>query len=148
MSSKLGIADSVRATAAIQSRRRSKNRPTALLPPVLEGSSGARHRLGKSSEYADETDGVDHLLTSLYTSHMKAIGIYDARAQLGELVRRAATGERIIIEVRGRPMAQLAPVEMPGEDADDAVEWFVARSKERKPWKVTPRELILEGRRE
>jgi hypothetical protein len=64
---------------------------------------------------------------------MKAIGIYDARAQLGELVR---------------PMAQLAPVEMPGEDADDAVEWFVARSKERKPWKVTPRELILEGRRE
>lgn len=86
--------------------------------------------------------------TSLYTSHMKAIGIYDARAQLGELVRRAATGERIIIEVRGRPMAQLAPIEMPGEDADDAVEWFVARSKQRKPWKVSPRELILEGRRE
>lgn len=45
-------------------------------------------------------------------------------------------------------MAQLAPVEMPGEDAEDAVEWFVARSKERKPWKVTARELILEGRRE
>ena len=86
--------------------------------------------------------------TSLYTSHMKAVGIYDARAQLGELVRRAATGERIIIEVRGRPMAQLAPVEMPAEDADDAVEWFVARSKERKPWKVTARELIVEGRRE
>jgi prevent-host-death family protein len=79
---------------------------------------------------------------------MKAIGIYDARAQLGELVRRAATGERIIIEVRGRPMAQLSPVDLPAEDADDAVEWFVARSKQRKPWKVTARELIVEGRRE
>jgi len=79
---------------------------------------------------------------------MKAVGIYDARAQLGELVRRAAAGERIIIEVRGRPMAQLAPVEEAAEDADDAVEWFVARSKKRKPWKVSARELIVEGRRE
>src|SRR5580704_12598964 len=35
MSSKLGIADSVRATAAIQNRRPSKNRPTAPSPRVL-----------------------------------------------------------------------------------------------------------------
>lgn len=79
---------------------------------------------------------------------MRTIGIYDARAQLGELVRSAAAGERIVIEVRGRPMAQLAPVDTSGEDADEAVEWFVAKSKERKPWRVTARELIIEGRRE
>ena len=83
-----------------------------------------------------------------YTSQMKAIGIYDARARLGELVRKAASGERIVIEVRGRPMAQLAPVESAGEDAQDAVNWFVARSKKRRPWKVSPRELVVEGRRE
>lgn len=45
-------------------------------------------------------------------------------------------------------MAQLAPVDTSGEDADEAVEWFVAKSKERKPWRVTARELIIEGRRE
>lgn len=79
---------------------------------------------------------------------MRSIGIYDARAQLGELVRLAAAGERIIIEVRGKPMALLTPVAPSAEDADAAVEWFVARSKERKPWKVAARELIVEGRRE
>jgi prevent-host-death family protein len=79
---------------------------------------------------------------------MRTIGIYDARAQLGELVRLAAAGERIVIEVRGRPMAQLAPVEPLAEDAAAAVDWFVARSKQRKPWKVSARELIVEGRRE
>jgi prevent-host-death family protein len=79
---------------------------------------------------------------------MRTIGIYEARAQLGELVRLAASGERIVIEVRGCPMAQLSPIEPAGGDAADAVEWFVARSKERKPWKITARELVVEGRRE
>jgi hypothetical protein len=59
MSSKLGIADSARATAAIQSRRPSKNRPSALLPPVLEGSSDALHRLGRVLSMPIETEGVD-----------------------------------------------------------------------------------------
>lgn len=86
--------------------------------------------------------------TSQYTSHMRTVGIYDARAQLGELVRLAASGERIVIEVRGRPMAQLAPISPTRESAAEAVAWFVARSKERKPWKVTARELVIEGRRE
>ena len=42
----LGIADSVRATAAIQSRRRSKNRPTAPWPRV-RASAGSLVRLGE-----------------------------------------------------------------------------------------------------
>jgi prevent-host-death family protein len=78
---------------------------------------------------------------------MRSVGIYDARAQLGELVRLAAAGERIVIEVRGRAMAQLTQVEPSPENARDAVEWFVARSKERKPWKISPRDLVIEGRR-
>lgn len=45
-------------------------------------------------------------------------------------------------------MAQLAPVSSASEDADEAVNWFIARSKARKPWRVTARQLVVEGRRE
>ena len=79
---------------------------------------------------------------------MKRVGIYEARAQLGELVRMAARGEKIIIEVRGRPTAALTAIESEEEDAASAVEWFVERAKGRKPWRVSARELIVEGRRE
>jgi hypothetical protein len=44
-------------------------------------------------------------------------------------------------------MAQLSPVEASSEGAAEAVKWFIARSKERKPWKLTARELVVEDRR-
>ena len=79
---------------------------------------------------------------------MKRVGIYDARAQLGELVRLAAKGETIVIEVRGKPMAALTRVASETDDAAAAVDWFVTQAKGRKPWRISPRELIVEGRRE
>lgn len=39
------------------------------------------------------------------------LGIRDVRAGLASLVRRAGSGERIVITVAGRPVAQLGPVE-------------------------------------
>lgn len=39
------------------------------------------------------------------------LGIRDLRGQLTALVRRAGTGERIVITIGGRPVAQLGPVE-------------------------------------
>ena len=77
---------------------------------------------------------------------MRRVGIYEARSKLGELVRLAAAGEKIIIEVRGKPAAQLAPVETAKEGAAEAVDWFVKRAKARKPWKVPDRQLVIEGR--
>jgi len=42
------------------------------------------------------------------------LGIRELRGRLASLVRRAGTGERIIITIAGRPVAQLGPVEAAG----------------------------------
>lgn len=39
------------------------------------------------------------------------LGIREVRAQAARLVRRAGAGERIVITVGGRPVAQLGPLE-------------------------------------
>lgn len=39
------------------------------------------------------------------------IGIRELKAKLSECVRRAASGERLIVTDRGRPVAQLTPLE-------------------------------------
>lgn len=39
------------------------------------------------------------------------IGIRDLRADLSAAVRRAATGQRVLISVDGRAVAQLGPIE-------------------------------------
>ncbi|MEM9561761.1 MAG: type II toxin-antitoxin system prevent-host-death family antitoxin [Actinomycetota bacterium] len=47
---------------------------------------------------ADDTAGLDR------------VGIRQLRTSVSGLVKRAATGERIVITVDGRPMAQLGPL--------------------------------------
>jgi prevent-host-death family protein len=42
------------------------------------------------------------------------IGVRELRTQVAAVVRRAAAGERIIVTVDGRPMAQLGPIEAAG----------------------------------
>ncbi|HEY9085187.1 MAG TPA: type II toxin-antitoxin system prevent-host-death family antitoxin [Candidatus Tyrphobacter sp.] len=76
------------------------------------------------------------------------IGIYEARARLGELVRMAGSGKRVVIEVRGEPAAQLTAVEPPADKASAAARRLIERARRHGPWGVTARELIVEGRRE
>ncbi len=45
------------------------------------------------------------------TSTRERLGIREFRGRLTSLVRRAGTGERIVITIAGRPVAQLGPVE-------------------------------------
>ncbi|MEZ5266147.1 MAG: type II toxin-antitoxin system prevent-host-death family antitoxin [Acidimicrobiales bacterium] len=45
---------------------------------------------------------------------LASIGIRELRSQVAALVRRAAAGERLIVTVDGRPMAQLGPIEPAG----------------------------------
>ncbi|MCB0977603.1 MAG: type II toxin-antitoxin system prevent-host-death family antitoxin [Acidimicrobiales bacterium] len=44
-------------------------------------------------------------------SDREHLGIRDLRTRLTSLVRRAGTGERIIVTIAGRPVAQLGPLE-------------------------------------
>lgn len=39
------------------------------------------------------------------------LGVRQLRSQLATLVRRAGSGERVVITVAGRPVAQLGPIE-------------------------------------
>ncbi len=56
---------------------------------------------------------------------VERLGIRDLRARLTALVRRAGSGERIVITIAGRPVAQLGPVEPTG--ADPTIDDLVAR---------------------
>ena len=42
---------------------------------------------------------------------MNDMGVRDLRAQLASVVRRAGSGERIVVTVDGRPVAQLGPLD-------------------------------------
>ncbi|MEZ5205296.1 MAG: type II toxin-antitoxin system prevent-host-death family antitoxin [Acidimicrobiales bacterium] len=53
------------------------------------------------------------------------LGIREVRSRLTSLVRRAGNGERIVITIAGRPIAQLGPVE--AADARVTIEDLVAR---------------------
>ena len=45
---------------------------------------------------------------------MEQIGARELRANLAAAVRQAATGDRVVITVDGRPVAQLGPIEPSG----------------------------------
>ena len=53
------------------------------------------------------------------------LGIREFRGRLTSLVRRAGTGERIVITIAGRPVAQLGPVEP--ASAEVTIDDLVAR---------------------
>lgn len=42
---------------------------------------------------------------------MESLGIRQLRAELASVTRRAGAGERMVITVDGRPVAQLGPIE-------------------------------------
>jgi prevent-host-death family protein len=45
---------------------------------------------------------------------MKSVGTFEAKTNLTRLLERVATGERIIITNRGKPVAMLVPPEVGG----------------------------------
>ena len=45
-----------------------------------------------------------------YNVHMETISIRDLHIKTGEWIRRAASGERIVVTDRGRPIASLASI--------------------------------------
>jgi prevent-host-death family protein len=49
---------------------------------------------------------------------MKTVNLADAKARLSELVERAAAGETVRITRRGKPVAQISPIETPRKKID------------------------------
>lgn len=62
-------------------------------------------------------------MTDHATPSTTRLGIRDLRGRLTSLVRRAGAGERIVVTIAGRPVAQLGPIEPTGHQTtlDDLV---------------------------
>jgi prevent-host-death family protein len=82
---------------------------------------------------------------------MTAIGVYDAKTQLANLLERVRRGERFVITKHGLPVAQLVPVEIQGEPDLNATiremqDWQESEGPTLGP-DLTIRGLTEEGRR-
>lgn len=56
-----------------------------------------------------------HIVIPVITlTTMSDIGVRDLRTQLAAIVRRAGAGERIVVTVDGRPIAQVGPIDSEG----------------------------------
>jgi prevent-host-death family protein len=80
---------------------------------------------------------------------MAAVGAYEAKTRLAELLDRVEQGERIVITRHGRPVAQLVPMEeAPAMTVAEAIDGIIAFGKEHTLGPgLTIRDLIEEGRR-
>ena len=65
---------------------------------------------------------------------MLRIGIRELRNDVAAVVRRAAAGERVVVTVDGRPVAQLGPLEPAGAPTlDDLIASGHVRAARRTP---------------
>jgi prevent-host-death family protein len=80
---------------------------------------------------------------------MKAIGAFEAKTHLSELLERVSRGEKITITRHGVPAALLVPVtEMaPKLTHQEVIEGMRALRKRVKPGRMSVREMVAEGRR-
>ncbi len=74
----------------------------------------------------------------------QAIGAYEAKTKLPELLRRVQAGERFIITSRGAPVAELTPAASPRAAAVAAMRGF---KRVRGVSAAAARSLVTTGRR-
>ena len=81
---------------------------------------------------------------------MTAVGIFEAKNRLSELVERATRGEEIVITRRGQPVARHVPPHVP--NAADETRSLAARIRKSRAGQTLGdelrlRDLVEEGRR-
>ncbi len=79
---------------------------------------------------------------------MNAVGVYEMKTHLSELLDRVVKGERITITRHGVPVATLAPVNSQNRmSVNEAIDRLTELRKGLSLGGITFRELIEEGRR-
>ena len=79
---------------------------------------------------------------------MPAAGVYEAKASLARLIRRAERGERIVITRHGKPVAELGPARDRNlDDIARAIARLTSFRASLRPGRLRMKELIEEGRR-
>ncbi len=88
-------------------------------------------------------------VSTVHGGPVAVIGVRELRNQVAAVLRRAAAGERIIVSVDGRPMAQLGPLSAPGPPtlADLAAAGLVEPPRTGRPAGApTPEDLAVDVR--
>lgn len=96
------------------------------------------------------TDRYSSCMADITPGSSPAVGIRQLRADVAAYVRRAAAGEHVVINVGGRPTAQIGPVMAPEGLA--RIEDLVARGallppRRHGPWRITAPVSIWTGNR-
>ena len=76
---------------------------------------------------------------------MDRIGAYEAKTRFSSLLEEVAKGKRVLITRRGKPVAQLVPVE--SRDLDETIEEILDFRKKHSLKGLSLKEMIEEGRR-
>jgi prevent-host-death family protein len=71
----------------------------------------------------------------VYASLVEQIGVRDLRANLAAAVRQAGRGERVVVTIDGRPVAQLGPLSPVG---DPSLEELAASGLLEPPRRIRP----------
>lgn len=80
---------------------------------------------------------------------MITIGIFEAKANLGQLAQSAAEGEVVVLTRRGKPLAEIRPLEGETARADirQAIEALRKFRRANRVGSFDIAELVAEGRR-
>ena len=76
---------------------------------------------------------------------MDRIGAYEAKTRFSSLLEEVAKGKRVLITKRGKPVAQLVPVE--SRDLDETIEEILDFRRKHSLKGLSLKEMIEEGRR-
>lgn len=76
---------------------------------------------------------------------MEEIGAYEAKVRFSSLLREVARGKKVVITKRGKPVAQLVPVE--DRDLDETIEAIIEFRKSHSLKGLSLKDMIEEGRR-
>jgi prevent-host-death family protein len=73
---------------------------------------------------------------------LRRVGVRELRNQVTAVLRRAEGGERVVVTVAGRPVAQLGPLEPAGPPTIDDLAAQGAVTRARRPDRPAP-ELVI-----
>ncbi|RLD99371.1 MAG: type II toxin-antitoxin system prevent-host-death family antitoxin [Aquificota bacterium] len=76
---------------------------------------------------------------------MDRIGAYEAKTRFSSLLEEVAKGKKVLITKRGKPVAQLVPVE--SRDLDETIKEILDFRRKHSLKGLSLKEMIEEGRR-
>ena len=77
----------------------------------------------------------------------ETVSVADAKRSFSELVRRASRGERILVTIHGRPIAQIVPPDPPtADEREAAIERILELRKGNRLGGLSWKEMVNEGR--